>query len=445
MFLRTLFSFFFLVSMCAAYGSELSYDADEELVREEERLMKGEAGAQEPAQEGPSLSDYMNSGVPRVHDAVSILSGAWVDSSYHAVDTSAIDPYRLGHHYSSNSSEEGSLADGWEFFHPSEVEIIVAERVVLYAYESGGAMISFHASSRSSNDFTPQLRGTGYTFISSIASPARCSPHKTRIKWDSKKGQVVMKLGDGRKRTYEQYNSSLENEVYTYRFRLIEEKNSNNITRVYTYDKKSRDLLSITTRLSNGEKVGKVSFEKRGKRCITASLSNGRRVHFNLKSMNDKYDDEKCRVVTSIKPDGGKEIFFHYSENSKKHIRRVEKKKLSDGNTLLAKFYSDGTTIVDGDTYRPKKRDRDFIKSRVKELYAKSLPGEKEPFLSHAFTYKSLGSRFAQAEVKEKDGYTTKYLWNQFSKRIRWVVKRGKDGQRLFLERLTWGVGGEEE
>ncbi len=411
------------------------------------------ADSTQPEYNGPSLVDYMNSGIPKVHNTVSILSGAWVDSTCHAADSSAIEPYQIAHVYSSNSLDEGSLADGWEFFHPTEVEIISCnasdETVYLFARESGGATISFEKERKNKGSFKAKLERAGYTFTSSIASPDRTSPFNTSIDWDRHKKKVYMTLGDGRKRVYEQCEKKRLREYsdkyvkyHKTTYHLIEEISPTGIVKTYKYDKKTDDLLSITTRLANGEKVGYVTFESIEKKKVVATLSSGRKVIFYLKKIKD---DESRRVVTSIKPEGRKKIHYHYCERSKRHTRRVEKKDLSDGNTLIAKFYTDGKTEVDGIPYKPaSSKERHFVRSRVRELYTKNLPGENSPTLSHAFIYKRLSGYFAQATVREMDGYETKYVWHKKSKRIRWVYKTDPKGRRLSSERLIWGYKGKE-
>ena len=73
--------------------------------------------------QAPSIVEYMNGAVPFVHDTVSIISGAWLDHGLHSVDKAVVEPYRVGHVYSSNSLRSGTLADGWEFFHPTKIHV----------------------------------------------------------------------------------------------------------------------------------------------------------------------------------------------------------------------------------------------------------------------------------------------------------------------------------
>ena len=77
------------------------------------------------AEEGDSpysLVDYLKSPIPRAAGSVNVISGDWVDQTAHC-ETTGPDPYVVAHSYSSATSEEGTLADGWDFFHPSELEV----------------------------------------------------------------------------------------------------------------------------------------------------------------------------------------------------------------------------------------------------------------------------------------------------------------------------------
>ena len=69
-----------------------------------------------------SLVNLTKSPISRAAGAVNIITGNWVDQATHA-QTSGPDPYVVGHSYISSSLEEGSLADGWDLYHPSELEV----------------------------------------------------------------------------------------------------------------------------------------------------------------------------------------------------------------------------------------------------------------------------------------------------------------------------------
>lgn len=69
-----------------------------------------------------SLVNLTKSPIQRVAGAVNIITGNWVDQSTHHATTGP-DPYVIGHSYISSSIEEGSLADGWDLYHPSTLEV----------------------------------------------------------------------------------------------------------------------------------------------------------------------------------------------------------------------------------------------------------------------------------------------------------------------------------
>ena len=69
-----------------------------------------------------SLVNLTKSPIPRAAGTVNIVTGNWVDQAAHDA-TSGPDPYIIAHSYISSSLEEGSLADGWDLYHPSELEV----------------------------------------------------------------------------------------------------------------------------------------------------------------------------------------------------------------------------------------------------------------------------------------------------------------------------------
>ncbi len=133
---------------------------------------------------GLSLVEYVNSSIPRIHDTVSVISGAWIESDSAMIDSNLVDPYQLGYGYASSSLETGALAHGWEFFHPSEVHISTSydscDRLI--SKEAGGGSLLFTSKSVTSKSFEPHLHNTGFTHISSISCPLRANPHSTKNK-----------------------------------------------------------------------------------------------------------------------------------------------------------------------------------------------------------------------------------------------------------------------
>lgn len=88
------------------------------------------------AEEEPdfSLVNLTKSPIPRVAGTVNIVTGNWVDQTSHQV-TSGPDPYVVAHSYVSSSLEEGTLADGWDLCHPSELEVYQPKEII-YVYKS---------------------------------------------------------------------------------------------------------------------------------------------------------------------------------------------------------------------------------------------------------------------------------------------------------------------
>ncbi len=389
--------------------------------------------------QAPSLVEYMNGGIPRVHDTVSIISGSWVDQGLHAVDKAIVEPYRVGHTYSSNSLEEGTLAHGWEFFHPSEIHVHKGiNETILTSYESGGAVFQFKSLDYGKS-FKPILEKTGFFHISSISNPTRLLPSRTTFKFKNK--MLFISLGDGRERIYKKFYTRKFVDEIGYReekYRLIKEITEARISKEYTYNKKG-ELTQIKTLSSKGNTIGSVSFKLDGKKSVICQLTDGSKIEFKFKKISRK-DYLPFRVVSSIHIPGKRDQYFDYCDSShKNHVKRIEKKSFSGGKTIRAKFYPDSkkTTVQNHPYILGQGKHRDFVKSRVRELYTKTLPGESQDQLSHVFYYKRKGEH-KKAKVIEADGYQSTYYWNALSKRLRWHVKQNTNGKRLLQEKFTW-------
>ncbi len=400
---------------------------------------------------GVSLVDYVNSSMPRIHNSVSIISGAWVESATPMSDATAVDPYQLGYGYASTSLDEGTLGDGWDYFHPSEVEIIEPklfystakankklERVRLTSREAGGSTLLFYGDSHGRH-FEPQLKGTGFTHVSSIQSPIRQSPFTTKVSWNQDDKTVTMHFADGTERFYEQYDrerfreSSNGYEGYIRRlFRLVKMTLPSGNSRHFRY--KHDELVSIETKALKGSVIGKVSFQMKGDSKLVATMSDGRSVTFHYKTLHDR---KRAKVVTGIQSEGGRKLKFRYSEASKKHIRRIEEKTSSNGKELQARFF----TGEEGSG----KKEKAFLQSRVQKLLETTLPGQTKATVSHVFTYSLESNDMARASITEADGSETSYRWNTKSKRVRWVHMKDRNNKPLSSERFVWGAEGEEE
>jgi YD repeat-containing protein len=92
-----------------------------------------------------SLVNLTRSPIPKVAGNVNIVTGNWVDQSTHHV-TSGPDPYVIGHSYISSSLEEGTLADGWDMYHPSELSVYQPEGIRYVRKSIGGLPLFFENS-----------------------------------------------------------------------------------------------------------------------------------------------------------------------------------------------------------------------------------------------------------------------------------------------------------
>lgn len=156
------------------------------------------------AEEEPeySLVNQTKSPISRIAGAVNVISGDFVDQATH-LQTSGPDPYVLAHSYTSESLEEGSLSDGWNYFHPSDLQVFQPQGIsyaekspspsvedqyfnytTLFYRESGGGTVVFKGSQHAKH-FKPKIHKTGYTLVSSIDAPSRRDARQTTISWQS--------------------------------------------------------------------------------------------------------------------------------------------------------------------------------------------------------------------------------------------------------------------
>ena len=101
-----------------------------------------------------SLVNLTKSPIPRVAGTVNIVTGNWVDQSSHQ-ETTGPDPYVVAHSYISSSLEEGSLADGWDLYHPSEL-LVFQPQGIQYVRKSPS---SHDVDGLEKNDLSPFFKG----------------------------------------------------------------------------------------------------------------------------------------------------------------------------------------------------------------------------------------------------------------------------------------------
>jgi RHS repeat-associated protein len=419
------------------------------------------------AEEGDSagsLVDYLKSPIPRVAGSVNVITGDWIDQAAH-YEATGPDPYVVAHSYCSASLEEGTLADGWDFFHPSELEVFQRRGITyntkapsaanpelvekeyhpgsvpppedelpwyrtdysatLFYREAGGATVVFKTSHVPSG-FHPELDDTGHTFVSSIDDPVRRDVSRTRIHWNASTDHWVVKLGDGTKRTYSRaekhrYRPGPSQKQYYKRvYHIKEERLPSGNLRRYHYDK-DYEIEHIET-LSSDEKllINTVHFNWHNDQ-VTVTTSEGRKTQFELKKLHDR---ETARVVKAVDRPGKARLSYEYTDKSEKHGRRLHTKKTSERPEVPKYYHTD-----------KKSKQEKFIKDRVKEVWTKDFRGNSLA-LSHSFSYVR-GDDRDRAEVREADGSTTMYSWWK-SKRPHQVKMWDAKGKFLRRERFTW-------
>jgi hypothetical protein len=201
-----------------------------------------------------SLVNMTKSPISRIAGSVNVISGNFVDQVSH-LDTTGPESYSIAHSYVSSSEEEGSIADGWDFYHPTELEIYQPKglahgdsldptfdnEAIIYYRDAGGATIVFKGDNKAKH-FKPQLEKTGYTFMGSIESPVRRDVRRIRIWKESHSSDVwIVVLGDGTLRRYvpvekQKYRPTQYDEAYYRKTYHIEaETLPSGNKRLYTY------------------------------------------------------------------------------------------------------------------------------------------------------------------------------------------------------------------
>jgi hypothetical protein len=302
-----------------------------------------------------SLVNQTKSPIPRAAGSVNIISGNWVDQSAHHA-TSGPDPYVVAHSYISSSLEEGTLADGWDFFHPSDLEVFqpkgiyynrknlegcpsipkmachrkgdgspanvppptwIDNEATLYYRDAGGATILFTGTGMATG-FYPKLKNTGYLLVSSIDNPVRRDVKRTHVFWESASDHWVVKLGDGTRRIYaradkHKYRLRPDQKSYYKRsYHIKEEVLPSGNRRQYHYDA-DKELSSIRTLSSDKRYVlHSVAFHRKSDE-VKVTTSEGITTHFSLKKLHDR---ETAYVVEKITRPGKARLSYAYSDKS---------------------------------------------------------------------------------------------------------------------------------
>ena len=399
-----------------------------------------------------SLINEVRSPIERVAGGVNLVSGHWVDTEEH-LENSSPDGVPLAHSYVSSSAEEGSLADGWDLFFPSDLEVFQPKGITyvskgsfyrikepepskptLFYREAGGATVVFKGSEKIS-EFEPKLKKAGYQHINSIEHPSRRNIHRIRIhEWRSHSDSWAVTLGDGTKRIYERSDKHKkrprpsEEDFFRRKYRICEEKLPSGNKRFYSYDS-NNEIKKIETRSSSGLLIHRFTFDWQ-KSYVKVTSSDNLSARFFFKKLKD--NDRSFYLITKIERPGKPPLFYEYSEKSSLHVRRVRHKR--DPRHTRLQFYHEGVVAV-GDKKISVAED-DFLLERVRALYTKSLPGEAST-CSHSFSYHK-GETRCRAKVKESDGYHSYHYWTKEDSHPVLTVRRDPKGRLLTKERYVW-------
>ena len=319
------------------------------------------------AEESPpySLVDYLRSPIPRAAGFVNVISGDWIDQESHC-QTSGPDPYVVAHSYCSTNAEEGTLADGWDFFHPAELEVhqpggitynekgpkptaepldseppsieppTLLEKgrhhhhhrkrvfqpqpdpATLFYREAGGSTVVFETDCIIQG-FHPKLEGVGYSVVSSIDQPVRRTAERTHVNWESSNDTWIVELGDRTKRIYSRvdkhrHRPNLYQETYYKRlYHIQEERLPSGNARCFYYGA-DKELSRIDTLSSDKTLlISSVDFH-RYKDHVDVVASDGLTTTFHFKNLHDR---ESARVVRAVDRPGLGRLYYEYSKNNK--------------------------------------------------------------------------------------------------------------------------------
>jgi hypothetical protein len=416
----------------------------------------------------PSLVDYIKGPIPRVAGSVNVQTGNWVDQAVHQ-ETTGPDPYTVAHSYCSASLEEGSLADGWDLFHPSDLEVYQRygiqynrkgpssevtsypispydqkrernseeNHIFLYYREPGGGTVEFTGDYDAKRIFFSP-GNFGLTVVGSIDQPVRRDPRRASFHWDSSADHWIVRLGDGTQQIYSRVDKHKyrprpnQKSYYTRSYHIKYELLSSGNRRYYHYDTND-DLKDVTT-LSSDEKhtIHTVHFH-RSEDTVKVTTSEGMTTRFQLCKLRGR---ENAYAVETIHRLGKHKLTYDYSDKSACHPRRV-RKRWSGDSVLAAKYYRSGKVKVDGHSIRPaNKWTKHFLEGRVREIWTKDFSGSPLS-VSHSFHYSTDKHNDDTTIVRESDGAKTLYVY-KVGDCPKKVSRLNPSGDLLHTELYQW-------
>ena len=378
-----------------------------------------------------SLTNLSKSPIPKVAGTVNAISGNWVDQHYHD-ELSGPDALPIAHSYISSSLEEGSLADGWDLFFPSDLEVYQPEGIqykgsyssndaTLYYREGGGATVVFKGN-KYAEHMRPHLKNSGYMHINSIDKPTRRNIHRTKIHFDSDDDVWVVTLGDGTKRYYKSSDKlrrrprPSEKTYYKRQYHIHREKLPSGNIRKYHYNS-DYDITQIDTKSSDEKETLHSVYFTWHHDYVDLETSDGLTTTFYLKKL---HDDKKAYIISKVTDPAQKSIHYTYTEKSNKHLRRIKEKQAANGRKVEIDFTHD-----EDDTFRH---------NRVEELRTHTYPTDK-PKKAYAISYKHF-SDVNSCIVREDDGHGSTFIWhkNKLPSSIYYKYKE----DNLLSEKYLW-------
>lgn len=431
---------------------------------------------------------------------VNVITGDYIEYGEEYV-VAGPDSYPIGHTYVSSSLEEGSLGDGWNFFHdhlleiqqPAGIHYVTKGPVThdVHPYHnnpptarrdtrgpnsgvkrgSGGAHISkkyifatldeafggklaFVGEYRSHklSGFKVQTKNTGFTNVHGGQISGKTNIKNIRLHYHAHNDSWKVTLGDGTTRIYSrqwklsEMKESQSDRKYAKKHRdyhLVKEIKPSGNTIKYDYN----DDHEITRmRLLNieGVELSHAHFKQR-KYEIPVKTSDNQECLYKLRRISGvdqhgKKLKDTC-VVSGIERPGLPAVHFIYDDKSENHIRRLERKEYADGNFVKIKYYRPHENAMLDRKARilASKKERRFNKNRVRYVQA-PVGSDSTPIITHSYNYYPDGARSGHADVFDAHQKRTRYSWNK-NRRLVSIERYNNDNKLEMAEGFVWGTG----
>lgn len=376
-----------------------------------------------------------------VNGSVNVITGDYCEMAEDA-HISGPDPFVLGHAYFSSSLEEGTLGNGWNFYHHHLLQVYQPDsRHLAYLCEPFGGKITFQSDydnkTKKRSPFLLKTKNTGFTNVSGDTIGAQNNVRNSSVEWHKKGDYWTAIFPDGTGRTYKRQlkrSSPIRNyQLSTERkpsgnICLYEYNDKFEIAKIQTFDKKRTKLHNWVT--FNQKSVSEFSRHP----SLHVSSSDGEEYvyYFNLLKGRKK---DGIYAVSGIYRPGFPYTRFQYSKKSTNHKKRVLCRSTDDGCYLDTRYYGKVNNYI-GEKKVGFKSDKHeaFCRNRVR-YQAAPAGANNEKIITHAYYYYRDGKEGGHTKVLDAYNQPTRYYWNKQKRLVK--VKRADNS----FETFVWGKG----